>query len=107
MIHRNIFENIPIDLPTELVETLVEGASFRMERIISRGHASPEDLWYDQPQNEWVIVLHGHAYLVFEGKDEPVFMSAGDYVNIPAHVRHRVEWTDEDQETFWLAVHYD
>ena len=107
MIPRNIFENIPAELTTELFETLVEGAGFKMERIVSRGQVSPEGFWYDQPQNEWVIVLQGHAYLVFEGKDEPVFMSAGDYVNIPAHVKHRVDWTDDDQETVWLAVHYD
>jgi len=27
-------------------------------------------------------------------------------VVIPARCRHRVEWTDPDQETVWLALHH-
>ena len=103
---KNILENIPAELPEELAEVLLEGASFRIERIVSYGHSSPEGCWYDQEQNEWVLVLQGHACLLFEGEEEPVFLSSGDYVNIPAHVKHRVEWTDADQETVWLAVRY-
>ena len=106
MISENIFENIPAELPDELFEVLLEGANFKLERIVSYGHSSPEGFWYDQEQNEWVLVLQGYACLSFEGEDEPMLLSAGDYLNIPAHVKHRVEWTDEDHETVWLAVHY-
>lgn len=100
----NLFANIPADLPEELVETLLESDSIRVERIISHGHASPEDFWYDQDENEWVVVLKGSAKLRFE--DETVEMQPGDYINIPAHKRHRVEWTTPDEPTIWLAIHY-
>ena len=80
-------------------------ATCRIERIVSQGHASPEDFWYDQDQDEWVLVLKGAARLRFEG-EEPVEMEPGAHVNIPAHKRHRVEWTTPDEPTIWLAVHY-
>ena len=74
--------------------------------IFSKGHASPENFWYDQAQNEWLIVLKGHARLRFAEEDQAVEMKRGDYINIPAHCKHRVEWTDPNEETIWLAVHY-
>ncbi|NNL06685.1 MAG: cupin domain-containing protein [Gammaproteobacteria bacterium] len=101
----NIFEAIPADLPEELFETLVESSEVRIERIVSRGHTSPQSGWYDQPQNEWVIVLKGQAVLAFE-QGEAVTLKAGDFLTIPAHRRHRVEWTAPGIETIWLAVHY-
>lgn len=102
----NLFSNIPDDLPEELVTTLVDADSVRIERIVSNNHASPEGFWYDQEQHEWVVVLSGAARLQFEGDDNLVEMEPGDYVNIPAHKRHRVEWTPSDEPTVWLAVHY-
>ncbi len=101
----NIFQAIPDVLPEELMERLVDGEHVRVERIVSRGHRSPATGWYDQHQNEWVIVLQGGAVLSFEGQ-APVRLGKGDYINIPAHRRHRVEWTDPESDTIWLAVHY-
>lgn len=106
MIKKNIFADIPIDLPDELFEEILTGNTFRMEKIISRGHASKEGFWYDQEENEWVILLQGSAALRFEGKEEPVILRPGDYIRIPQHYKHRVEWTEPDCETVWLAVHY-
>jgi len=101
----NIFDCIPENLDEEIFQQLVDGDSVTIERIISRGHRSPESGWYDQDRNEWVLVLKGEAILLL--KDEPpVNLKAGDYINIPAHKKHRVEWTDPDSETIWLAVHY-
>jgi cupin 2 domain-containing protein len=102
----NLFADIPADLPDELVETLLSGTSFRIERIVSHGHASPAGFWYDQDRPECVVVIRGRASLRFEG-EEPIMMGPGDLVNIPAHNRHRVEWTTPDEPTVWLAVHYD
>jgi cupin 2 domain-containing protein len=103
----NIFAHVPDDLPEELQQDLLTGDGFRVERIVSRGHASPADGgWYDQPQDEWVLLVRGRARLEFEGDPEPVEMTAGDYLHIPARRRHRVAWTDPDTETFWLAIHY-
>ena len=101
----NLLADIPAVLPAELFQTLLEVGDVRIERIVSRGHSSPPGFWYDQPQSEWVLVMAGAARLVIEG-GEPWELRAGSYVNIPAHTRHRVEWTDPGQPTIWLAVHY-
>src|ERR1700730_14032403 len=31
----------------------------------------------------------------------------GDYVELPAHTKHRIEWTDADRPTVWLTVHLE
>ena len=100
----NLFADLPERLPKELVQTLLQAADVRIERIISHGHASPANFWYDQPQHEWVIVLKGAARLQFE--DGMVEMKVGDFINIPAFKKHRVDWTTPDEQTNWLAVHY-
>lgn len=79
-------------------------ADVRIERIISQGHTSPADSWYDQPQHEWVIVLKGAARLQFE--DGMVEMKPGDFINIPAFKKHRVDWTTPGEPTVWLGVRY-
>lgn len=100
----NLFTDLPPHLPDELFTTLLEATDVRIERIVSRGHASPEGFWYDQDRHEWVVVLKGAARLRFE--DEVIEMKPGDFMNIPAHRKHRVEWTPPDEPTIWLAVHY-
>ena len=84
----------------------MESPHARVERIVSRGQASPDDFWYDQEQAEWVLLLKGQAALAVAGEENPVILKPGDYLNIPAHCRHRVLWTDPDNDTVWLAVHY-
>ena len=103
---KNLFFDIPGDLPDELLETLLDADSVRIERIVSHGHASPKGFWYDQEQHEWVVVLRGAARLRFEADESSVDMKPGDSINIPAHKRHRVEWTTPDEPTVWLAVHH-
>lgn len=103
---KNIFADIPQDLTDERLETLLETPRFRMERIVSRGHCSPEGFWYDQENREWVILLQGKAKLRFEDQKEPVTLIPGDYLLIDQHRKHRVEWTDPEQDTIWLAVHH-
>ncbi len=103
---RNIFQRLPASQPDELIESLVSRDDFRIERIVSRGQCSSPGFWYDQAENEWVIVLAGSAQLRFEAGGESVELGPGDYLNIPAHVRHRVDWTDPERDTVWLAVFY-
>jgi cupin 2 domain-containing protein len=103
---KNLFADIPSKLPEELIEVLAENKHVRIERIVSSGHASPDGFWYDQNEAEWVIVLRGEAKLLFEGDEEPIHMRSGDFINIPAHRKHRVEWTAQDEPTVWLAVFY-
>jgi cupin 2 domain-containing protein len=100
----NIFDDLPQQLPKEVVQTLIQAADVRIERIISHGHASPADSWYDQAQAEWVIVLKGAAKLQFE--DGMVEMKPGDFINIPAFKKHRVDWTTPNEPTVWLGVRY-
>lgn len=100
----NLFSNIPSSLPAELLETILSRPNVRIDRIVSQGHSSPKDFWYDQSEHEFVVVLQGAARLRFE--DGEVEMKAGSFLQIPAHRRHRVEWTTPDERTIWLAIHY-
>jgi len=102
----NLFAPVPSTRPRELVEVLVEAPGVRLERIVSTAHCTPPGEWYDQAMNEWVIVLGGRAGLRFEDRDDIVVLQPGDWIDITAHRRHRVEWTDPAQPTIWLALHY-
>jgi len=101
----NIFDDIPAELPEEKFDLLVAGGKLKIERIISRGHATPANDWYDQEQNEWVLMLKGEAILAFDGEPS-ITLKKGDYLDIPAHKKHRVDWTLPGSETVWLAIHY-
>ena len=103
---KNISGNIPAELPDELFEEILAGKNFKLERIVSRGHHCPEGFWYDQDENEWVVLLTGRAVLLFEGREETVELRPGNHILISRHLRHRVEWTDPDQDTIWLALFY-
>ncbi len=102
----NLFSGIPEDFKDEVVQTLLKTDHFRLERIISSGQATPAGQWYDQETDEWVILLKGGAGLLFEGEGEVRVLRAGDYVHIPAHMRHRVEWTEVGEKTVWMAIHH-
>ncbi len=107
MVKQNLFSNIPESLPREIFETLLENDRFKLERIISSGQATPENDWYDQEKDEWVVLLKGKAGLRFENEGEVIELTPGDHLMIPAHKKHRLEWTDEKQKTVWLALHFD
>ena len=102
----SLYENIPNELPEEIFDTICSNDNVLIERIVSQGHATPEDSWYDQEKNEFVLVVKGSAGLKLENESELVVLKEGEYYNIGAHVKHRVEWTDPLCETIWLAVHY-
>ena len=100
----NLFTGIPDKLDKEFFEVLKQDKHIKIERIVSKGQTSPDKGWYDQPQNEWVIVIKGEAIITFE--DKSVSMKAGSYIDIPANTKHKVSWTNPQLETVWLAVHY-
>ncbi|WP_425397863.1 cupin domain-containing protein [Aeoliella sp.] len=102
---KNLFSKLPTSLNEELTTVLAESPTIRIERIVSTGQSSPEDYWYDQTENEWVAVLQGQATLRFED-GEVLQMTPGDFVLIPAHRKHRVDWTSPEEPTVWLAVFY-
>ena len=102
----NLFADLPAGaLADERFDTLVACAGVRVERIVSTGQRSPEGFWYDQPEDEWVVLLTGAAGLVVEGEAER-HLHPGDTVFLPARRRHRVTGTDPDRPTVWLAVHF-
>jgi cupin 2 domain-containing protein len=101
----NIFSSLPDGLEHESFEELLRHENIKIERIVSQGHASPENGWYDQKENEWVIVLEGAGTILFESGDE-VNLKKGDYFNIPAHTKHKVIRTDPNKVTIWLAIYY-
>ena len=105
MKQRNIFQGIPESLEQEIIEDLVSSQEVRIERILSRGHTSPESGWYDQDENEWVLILEGAGTLTFENGNQ-VELSKGDYIHIPKNTKHKVSWTDPENTTIWLAIFY-
>ena len=104
----NLFENIPEELPKELINVLTENESVKIERIVSDGHGSPDGFWYDQDENEWVLLVSGSAVLSIEKKAgiEKIELNPGDHLLLPAHQRHRVESTSQTEKTIWLTVFY-
>ena len=103
---KNIYQDIPNSMPKELIEILAQGSQVKIERIISRGHQSPDGYWYDQETHEFVILLQGSAQLILSEDGHTINMSPGDHLLIPAHTKHRVNWTDAKSDTVWLAVHW-
>lgn len=100
----SLFDGIDQPIAEESVWVLLEQAGLRIERIVSYGHASPPGFWYDQEQNEWVLLLKGAARLRVE--ERVVDLQPGNCLNLPAHARHRVEWTAPGEPTLWLCVYY-
>lgn len=105
MIVKNIFGDVPPNLKDEYFEEIISSANFKLERIISEGHSSPDGFWYDQDKNELVLLISGSAEINFEG-GKSIQLKPGDYLTIPAHKKHRVEKTDQNERTFWLALHF-
>jgi len=101
----NLFRPLPDASSAECFDDIFRRPGCRVERIVSRGQASPPGFWYEQGWDEWVLVLSGGAVLTLASRVQPLTLAAGDNVMIPAGERHRVEWTDPDQPTVWLAVH--
>ncbi|GHA22735.1 cupin domain-containing protein [Oceanisphaera arctica] len=102
---KNIAENMPSDLSSEHFLDLLNTPNVRIERIVSKGHSSPEAGWYDQDEDEWVMVLEGSGTLAFEDGRE-VTLNKGDFIHIPAHDRHKVSHTRPDGITVWLAIFF-
>ncbi len=102
----NLLSELPTELSAELMEDLVRHDGVRIERIVSTGQASPPGFWYDQDENEWVLLLSGIARLEIEehGERTLVVLKAGDHYLLPAHMKHRVAWTTPGEPTVWLAV---
>jgi cupin 2 domain-containing protein len=102
-----LLDNVPSRVPDEQVIELLARPGVKIERIVSTGQASAPGFWYDQNWDEWVCVIAGSAGLLIEGEAAPRTLKPGDWLELPAHKKHRVEWTDATQPTVWLAVHME
>ena len=101
----NILLNIPEKISEEIIEVLISSDIIRIERIISENHKSPKDFWYNQNENEFVMVLQGEGDILFDN-GEILSLKKGDYCFIPAHIKHRIERTSDKEKTVWLAVFF-
>ena len=101
----NIFEKVIINPDEEIFEDILAQDKIKIERIVSYGQSTPEKEWYDQDWDEWVMLLKGSAGLKFENDRKIITMRPGDYIFIPRNIRHRVEFTDKDEASIWLAIH--
>lgn len=102
---KNVLADLPDAKTDEVFQMLARARGVEIERIVSHGQSAPEVGWFDQDRNEWIMLVSGAARLEFDD-ERFVEMKAGDWLNIPARCRHRVDWTTPDQPTVWLAVHY-
>ncbi len=103
----NIFSHLPASTVTnEQFTELLARPALKIERIVSTGQASPADFWYNQPGGEWVLLIQGEAKLRLADEPTARHLKAGDFLEIPAHQKHRVDWTPANQITIWLAIHY-
>lgn len=102
----NLLSGMPAAAAAEDFADLLATPGLRIERIVSNGQASPPGFWYEDPAGEWVMLLAGEARLLIEGESKTRTLMPGDWIDLPPHCRHRVEWTAPDRPTVWLAVHY-
>ena len=100
----NLFDIYSLAKENEQIEELIVSNGFRLEKIVSFGHPSPDGFWYEQERDEWVLLIKGSASLEFSGGMEEI-LSEGDYFIIPHHVKHRVKRVSYD--AIWLTLHYD
>lgn len=103
----NMLADLPADRAAEIFEPILTRPGVRMERIVSFGQATPPGEWYDQGDDEWVMLLSGSAGVLIEGEPSVRSLRPGDYLMLPARCRHRVEWTEQNRDTVWLAIHLD
>jgi cupin 2 domain-containing protein len=103
----SLLEGVPAaPIAKEITDILADAREVRIERIVSTGQVTPEGQWYDQDDDEWVLVVSGSARLRIEGEERDRELAEGDWVLLPAHCRHRVTWTQSEPPTIWLAVHF-
>ena len=105
----NLRHYMPAPGGAEDIAILLHRPGMRIERIVSQAHASPPGFWYDQDEDEFVLLVSGAATLsIRNAADEmrTVHLGPGDWLHLPAHCAHRVEATAPDQPTLWLAVFF-
>ena len=98
----NFFQLSSAGSTEEVTTTLHDDPRIKIEHIASHGQASPEGFWYEQPHDEWVMLVHGEAVIAFADGSQRE-LRRGDQLFIPRYQPHRVASTTRD--ALWLAVH--
>ena len=96
---------VPFVTDQEYFETLCSDQNLRVERIVSKGQVTPPDVWYDQDDNEWVMLIQGKASMEFE-QGEMLHLGPGDYIFLLEVLNHRVIYTSKTPPCIWLAIHF-
>lgn len=97
----SFLDNIPSSLHEEVFQTIIKNENVKIERIISYGQHTPQEFWYDQTEDEFVLVLEGEAKIAYD--DENLYhLKKGDSLYIKAHQKHQVRYTSNP--TIWLAI---
>lgn len=102
---KNIFKGLPAQSDNEWTEELFKNQNIHIERIASYGIPSPDKFWYNQPTDEWVMLVSGEAELQFK-EQASINLKTGDYVFIPAGKEHRVSYVSREPNCIWLAIHF-
>lgn len=102
----NFFEELKDASHEEIFEEVFKRDGLRIERITSMGQFSPEGFWYEQEENEWVVLLQGEACLELESGEE-ISLKTGDSYYLPAMMKHRVSYTSVKPACLWLAVFWE
>ena len=105
MVVKNIY-NIPKGNPDEqeTFETLLRNENVLIERIVTQKPYESAGEWYDQKEDEWVVLLQGEAELEFKN-EKNIKLISGDYLFIPAHKIHRIKHSGIEEKCIWLAIH--
>jgi len=103
---QNIYNDLYADLKDERFIELLKTPDIQIETILSAGHTTPADEWYDQEKDEWVLLIRGAARISIAGDSAEIQLNPGDHLHIPSHTKHRVTWTSKTEPTLWLAVHF-
>ena len=122
----NIYDKIPESITEEIIEIMYQNPHCKVERIISNGQITTENEWYDQDQEEWIILVQGEATILIEKLQEEssdkcnilncnikeescdkVHMVKGDTLLIKSHQKHRVIYTSQNPLCIWLCVFVD
>ncbi len=101
---KNIYLQKNKNSKSEIIEDIIFTKSFRLEKISSFGYPTPNNKWYNQDKNEWVLLLKGQATLKFKKDVSRINLKEGDYIFLEKHLEHRVEYVSKD--AIWLCIHY-
>jgi cupin 2 domain-containing protein len=102
---QNIFKTNPEKPNEEIFEIILNNKNLKLERIITNGQTTPPGEWYNQENDEWVVLIQGSALILFEN-EKFIILNKGDHILIPKNCKHRVQWVDSNQECIWLALHF-